>query len=100
MYIDVTLYQVIKKYKLILFCEFNFNNIIINQRYGWHGRNDDNLQDNFDNALGRYPWLENFRDKSVTELEFLHGHLNNPGALPAVICFRDKVHYKQHQHFV
>uniref|UniRef100_K1QLA2 Peptidase inhibitor 16 n=1 Tax=Magallana gigas TaxID=29159 RepID=K1QLA2_MAGGI len=60
------------------------------QRYGWHGRDDDNLQDNFDNALGRYPWLENFRDKSVTELEFLHGHLNNPGALPAVICFRDK----------
>lgn len=60
------------------------------QRYGWHGRDDDNLQDNFNNALGRYPWLENFRDKSVTELEFLHGHLNNPGALPAVICFRDK----------
>lgn len=41
--------------------------------------------------MGRYPWLEDFRDRSVTELEFVHGHLNNPGALPACICFRDKV---------
>ncbi|XP_022344302.2 TPR repeat-containing protein DDB_G0287407-like [Crassostrea virginica] len=62
------------------------------QRYGWHGRDDTSLQENFDNAVGRYPWLEDVRDKSVTELEFLHGHLNNPGILPAVICFRDKVY--------
>lgn len=26
----------------------------------------------------------------MTELEFLHGHLNDPGRLPAVLCFRDK----------
>ncbi|KAK7504283.1 hypothetical protein BaRGS_00004587 [Batillaria attramentaria] len=62
------------------------------QRYGWHGADDDLLQKNFDNAVGRYPWLDNVRDKSVTELEFLHGHLNNPGALPAAICFRDKAY--------
>ncbi|XP_062578941.1 TPR repeat-containing protein DDB_G0287407-like isoform X2 [Saccostrea cucullata] len=60
------------------------------QRYGWHGRDDSSLQDNFDNAVGRYPWLDKVRDRSVTELEFLHGHLNNPGALPAVLCFRNK----------
>ncbi|XP_061197939.1 TPR repeat-containing protein DDB_G0287407-like [Saccostrea echinata] len=60
------------------------------QRYGWHGRDDNSLQENFDNAVGRYPWLDNVRDKSVTELEFLHGHLNNPGTLPAVLCFRNK----------
>ncbi|KAK3592936.1 hypothetical protein CHS0354_011736 [Potamilus streckersoni] len=60
------------------------------QRYGWHGAEDKVLQQNFDNAVGRYPWLNDVRDKSVTELEFLHGHLNNPGKLPACIYFRDK----------
>ncbi|XP_071080397.1 TPR repeat-containing protein DDB_G0287407-like [Haliotis cracherodii] len=60
------------------------------QRYGWHGIDNKNIQRNIDNAVGRYPWLEDFRDRSVTELEFVHGHLNNPGALPACICFRDK----------
>ncbi|OWF34800.1 hypothetical protein KP79_PYT14199 [Mizuhopecten yessoensis] len=60
------------------------------QRYGWHGADDTSLQKNFDNAAGSYPWVSTFRDRSVTELEFLHGHLNNPGALPAFLCFRDK----------
>ncbi|XP_067680121.1 TPR repeat-containing protein DDB_G0287407-like [Haliotis asinina] len=60
------------------------------QRYGWHGADNDNIQRNIDNAVGRYPWLNNFRDRSVTELEFIHGHLNSPGDLPACICFRDK----------
>ena len=49
------------------------------------------LQENFDNAVGCYSWLDAVRDRSVTEMEFLHGHLNDPGALPACICFRDKV---------
>ncbi|KAH9496124.1 hypothetical protein Btru_012115 [Bulinus truncatus] len=62
------------------------------QRYGWHGESDELLQRNFDNAMGHYPWLANFREKSVTELEFLHGHLNDPGVLPASICFRDKLY--------
>lgn len=61
------------------------------QRYGWHGKNDELLQKTFDEAAGKYPFLEKWRDKSVTELEFLHGHLNTPGQMPAVICFRDKV---------
>ncbi|KAL5008182.1 hypothetical protein ScPMuIL_013763 [Solemya velum] len=62
------------------------------QRYGWHGADDKLLQENFDNAVGRYPWLDNVRDRSVTELEFLYGHLNAPGHLPACILFRDKAH--------
>lgn len=61
------------------------------KRYGWHGADDEGLQKNFENALPQYPWLDQFRDKSVTELEFLHGFLNNPGQLPAAIFFRDKV---------
>ncbi|XP_064600811.1 TPR repeat-containing protein DDB_G0287407-like [Liolophura sinensis] len=60
------------------------------QRYGWHGKNDELLQKTFDEAIEKYPFLEKWRDKSVTELEFLHGHLNAPGQMPAVICFRDK----------
>ncbi|XP_052060988.1 TPR repeat-containing protein DDB_G0287407-like [Mytilus californianus] len=62
------------------------------QRYGWFGAEDKALQENFDNAVQQYPWLDQYRDKSVTELEYLHGHLNNPGDMPAVICFRDKAY--------
>ncbi|XP_048254265.1 nephrocystin-3-like isoform X2 [Haliotis rufescens] len=60
------------------------------QRYGWHGLQDKALQQNIDNALSRFPWLKDKRNCSVTELEFLHGHLNKPGATPACFCFRDK----------
>ena len=49
------------------------------------------MQENFDEALGLFHWLDKYRDRSVTELEFLHGHLNHPGNLPTYICFRDKV---------
>ncbi|XP_033755344.1 TPR repeat-containing protein DDB_G0287407-like [Pecten maximus] len=62
------------------------------QRYGWHGVDDAALQENFDNATSAYPWVSSVRDKSVTELEFIHGHLNNPGSLPAYLCFRDKAY--------
>ncbi|GFN83092.1 tetratricopeptide repeat protein [Plakobranchus ocellatus] len=62
------------------------------QRYGWHGLTDELLQQNIDNAVGRYPFLDKVRDKSVTEFEFMHGHLNHPGQLPVVICFRDKAY--------
>ncbi|CAH1794895.1 unnamed protein product [Owenia fusiformis] len=60
------------------------------QRYGWMGENDEALQANVENSITRYPWLLKFRDKSVTEWEFLHGHLNHPGKMPAWIGFRDK----------
>ena len=62
------------------------------QRYGWHGETDEVLQRSFNAALSHFPWIEEHRDKSVTELEFLHGHLNHPGKLPAIICFRNKVY--------
>ncbi|KAK7481177.1 hypothetical protein BaRGS_00027610 [Batillaria attramentaria] len=37
------------------------------QRYGWHqsaGHTDGLLQQNIDSALGKYPWLDNYRDRS------------------------------------
>ena len=43
------------------------------QRYGWHGTDDQILQMNFDNVTGKFPWVNEFRDRSVTEIEFLHG---------------------------
>nr|XP_006816361.1 PREDICTED: TPR repeat-containing protein DDB_G0287407-like [Saccoglossus kowalevskii] len=61
------------------------------QRYGWHGDNE-LLQKSFDVAITKYPWLNEYRDKSVTELEFLHGHLNNPGDRAACFYFRDKAY--------
>ena len=68
---------------------FNFFTTV--QRYGWHGHTDGLLQENIDAALGKYPWLAEARECSVTELELRHAHLNHPGNMPAVICFRDKV---------
>ncbi|XP_070580560.1 TPR repeat-containing protein DDB_G0287407-like [Ptychodera flava] len=60
------------------------------QRYGWHGVDDDLLQRSFDVAASTKPWLNQYRDRSVTEIEFLHGHLNHPGDKPACFFFRDK----------
>ncbi|KAJ7337905.1 hypothetical protein OS493_008064 [Desmophyllum pertusum] len=59
------------------------------QRYGWHG-SDTLLQKSFDVAAVKYPWLNDYREKAVTELEFLHGHLRNPGKRAACFFFRDK----------
>ncbi|XP_077979970.1 TPR repeat-containing protein DDB_G0287407-like [Glandiceps talaboti] len=60
------------------------------QRYGWNGEKDELLQRSFDVAAIKYPWVNQYRDRSVTELEFLHGHLNHPGNKPACFFFRDK----------
>jgi len=59
------------------------------QRYGWHGL-DVLLQKSFDVAAVKYPWLNDYREKAVTELEFLHGHLRDPGKRAACFFFRDK----------
>ncbi|KAL9984671.1 hypothetical protein ACROYT_G006994 [Oculina patagonica] len=59
------------------------------QRYGWHGF-DALLQKSFDVAAVKYPWLNDYREKAVTELEFLHGHLRKPGNRAACFFFRDK----------
>ena len=39
----------------------------------------------------KYPWVNDYREKAVTELEFLLGHLRNPGKRAACFFFRDKV---------
>ncbi|XP_038069674.1 TPR repeat-containing protein DDB_G0287407-like [Patiria miniata] len=62
------------------------------QRYGWHGSKDEMLQKTFDYALATFPFIADYRDRSVTELEYLHGHLNNPGARAASFFFRDKAY--------
>ncbi|XP_070581459.1 TPR repeat-containing protein DDB_G0287407-like [Ptychodera flava] len=65
------------------------------QRYGWNGVDDDLLQRNFDVAAKTKPWLNNYRDRSATEVEFLHGHLNRPGDKPACFFFRNKAYDKK-----
>ena len=75
-----------------LLAQFNvLTKIMLLQRYGWQGVEDAALQANFDAAAPSYAWINDYRDRSVTELEFLHGHLRQLGSLPAFIAFRDKV---------
>ncbi|XP_006816362.2 TPR repeat-containing protein DDB_G0287407-like [Saccoglossus kowalevskii] len=59
------------------------------QQYSLHGE-DKLLQKSFDSASTQYPWVNEYRNRSVTEIEFLHGHLRNPGDKPACFFFRDK----------
>ncbi|KAI3381233.1 hypothetical protein SNEBB_010445 [Seison nebaliae] len=64
------------------------------QRYGWYGENDMALQAAIDVASERNPWLRDYRDRSVTELEFLHGFLRNIEMnleiIPTIIGFRSE----------
>lgn len=58
---------------------------ILGERYGWHQTDfnhenpvhDELLEKTFNNAIDNgYTWLEEYRDRSVTELEIIHGVLN------------------------
>jgi tetratricopeptide (TPR) repeat protein len=57
---------------------------LLGERYGW-------VPEEFPAAiLEQYPWLENCRGRSVTELEILYGALNDPAmAGHAFFYFRD-----------
>ena len=71
--------------------EVNRSDIFIGffgQRYGWHGIEDQILQMNFDNVKDKFPWIDKYRDRSVTEIEFLHGALNDSQRKPSCLCFR------------
>lgn len=59
---------------------------MLGERYGWVPKEGEYAAD----LLARQPWLKAFRgDKSITELEILHGVLNNPAmAGRAMFCFR------------
>jgi hypothetical protein len=41
-----------------------------------------------DLAEVRYPWLAQWRDRGITELEFRHGCLNSPADRPSLFAFR------------
>jgi len=58
---------------------------ILGERYGW-------VPDSIaDDLVERHPWLEEHRRKSVTELEIVHGVLNDPEmAGRAFFYFRDE----------
>lgn len=55
---------------------------MLGERYGWHDMSDitnmkdELLEKTFDNAVAAgYGWVDRFRDRSVTELEVIHGAL-------------------------
>lgn len=56
---------------------------LLGERYGWsHAiRETDELLDRtFANAQERYPWITDYKDRSITELEIRHAALNDPPA--------------------
>ncbi|EGD80246.1 hypothetical protein PTSG_10922 [Salpingoeca rosetta] len=62
-------------------------------RYGWHNTGSDELLTrNFDIAIKEYPWIEAFKDKSVTEIEFEAGHFQCPGEKASCFFFRASEH--------
>jgi tetratricopeptide (TPR) repeat protein len=62
---------------------------VLGERYGW-------VPDEIPaNLVEREPWMEELRSRSVTELEILHGVLNDPGmAQHAYFYFRDPSYLK------
>ena len=61
-------------------------------RYGWHDASgsDQLLNQNFEKAKNDYPWIMQYRQRSVTELEMRHGHLNSLGTIPSCFFFRNE----------
>eukprot|EP01105_Mastigella_eilhardi_P013589 TRINITY_DN3099_c0_g1_i3.p1 TRINITY_DN3099_c0_g1~~TRINITY_DN3099_c0_g1_i3.p1 ORF type:complete len:1200 (+),score=287.12 TRINITY_DN3099_c0_g1_i3:441-4040(+) len=69
---------------------------LLGERYGWHqtpGTPDLLLQKTFSRASFEFPWIDKFRDASVTELEVRHAALNNvpeSDRMHALFYFRDQ----------
>jgi len=73
---------------------------MLGERYGWHisGLGDESLLETTMNIGERlYPWIANYRDRSVTELEMLYGALLQPGNSEenATFYFRDHQGFKR-----
>jgi len=66
---------------------------MLGERYGWHlapSSRDDLFEKTMDVGAKVYPWVSQYRDRSVTELEILHGALLEPELAKSVtFYFRD-----------
>jgi tetratricopeptide (TPR) repeat protein len=62
---------------------------MLGERYGW-------VDETIPNEVAKdYPWIQDHKGKSITELEILHGVLNNPAmAGNAYFYFRDPAYIK------
>ena len=66
---------------------------LLGERYGWVPEDEAFTAD----LREEQPWLEQFRDRSITELEILHGVLNNPDMAPrAFFYFRNPDYARRH----
>uniref|UniRef100_A0A7S3G969 NACHT domain-containing protein n=1 Tax=Palpitomonas bilix TaxID=652834 RepID=A0A7S3G969_9EUKA len=61
---------------------------VITQQYGWFGMKDPVWQANIDIARDSYPWVDNYRDRSLLEIELRAGLLNE--ARPSFVIMRTK----------
>lgn len=56
---------------------------ILGERYGWSQAKDfikDRLlEQSFESAASQFPWILDYKDRSVTEIEMLYGALFYPG---------------------
>eukprot|EP00045_Choanoeca_perplexa_P016585 m.224816 g.224816 ORF g.224816 m.224816 type:complete len:1637 (+) comp17300_c1_seq2:64-4974(+) len=57
--------------------------------YNPRDANTDWVKANFDQCQNEHPWVTDYLDKAVTEVEFRHGFLNNPNKRPCLLAFRD-----------
>lgn len=63
---------------------------LLGERYGWVPKHIDS------ELVEVQPWLEEHKDRSITELEILHGVINNPKmAENAFFYFRDSAYLEQ-----
>lgn len=66
------------------------------QRYGSMYDPDDAatrwVYDNMEQCRIQHPWITSFQDKSVTEIEYRHGSLNDIAKRPAAFFFRSEAY--------
>lgn len=64
------------------FFEFELKLGLLGERYGWsqarESIRDRLLEQSFENASQEFPWITDYKDRSVTELEMLYGGLFYP----------------------
>eukprot|EP01147_Barroeca_monosierra_P006346 gene6346-9273_t len=65
---------------------------VYGRRYGSYYIPDDASTEwvlhSFDRAADHFPWVQQYRDRAITEVEFRHGFMRDPGTKPAIVLFR------------
>lgn len=72
---------------------------VYGRRYGSYYIPDDASTEwvlhSFDRAADHFPWVQQYRDRAITEVEFRHGFMRDPGTVCCIMiddlhCYRDR----------